>query len=75
MLLYMEEEETFWMFCALIEDILPPLYYSGTLLGVHADQLVLSQLIAEHLPDLSQVLKHYEVGMSKCCSYSFTACV
>ena len=58
----MEEEDTFWMVCAIIEDILPTSYFSSSLLGVQADQLVLSQLIAEHLPELSEAFKAHEVG-------------
>ncbi|VDO60056.1 unnamed protein product [Haemonchus placei] len=34
LLLICSEETTFWMMTALIEDILPPNYYSQTLLGV-----------------------------------------
>ncbi|KIH69231.1 SH3 domain protein [Ancylostoma duodenale] len=34
LLLFCSEETTFWMMTALIEDILPPNYYSQTLLGV-----------------------------------------
>jgi len=29
----MEEEETFWMMCCIIEDLLPVSYYSSTLIG------------------------------------------
>ena len=34
LLLFMEEEDAFWMMCAIIEDLLPASYYSSTLLGV-----------------------------------------
>jgi len=34
LLLFMEEEDTFWMMCAIIEDLLPASYYSSTLLGI-----------------------------------------
>uniref|UniRef100_A0A1I7X806 Rab-GAP TBC domain-containing protein n=1 Tax=Heterorhabditis bacteriophora TaxID=37862 RepID=A0A1I7X806_HETBA len=34
LLLFCSEESTFWIMTALIEDILPPNYYSQTLLGI-----------------------------------------
>ena len=30
----MEEEDTFWLMCAIIEDLLPASYFSSTLLGI-----------------------------------------
>ena len=39
-LLFMEEEETFWMVTAIIEDIVPASYYTQSLIGVQADQKV-----------------------------------
>ena len=46
----MEEEDTFWMMVGIIEDYLPPSYYSPSLIGVQADQFVLRGLLASHLP-------------------------
>jgi hypothetical protein len=34
LLLFMEEEDVFWMMCTIIEDLLPASYYSSTLIGV-----------------------------------------
>jgi len=34
LLLFMEEEDAFWMLCTIIEDLLPASYYSSTLIGV-----------------------------------------
>ena len=34
LLLFMEEEDAFWMLCCIIEDLLPASYYSSTLIGV-----------------------------------------
>ena len=44
LLLIMEEEDTFWMMVGIIEDYLPPSYYSPSLIGVQADQFVLRGL-------------------------------
>lgn len=58
----MEEEEVFWLTCTVIEDMLPASYYSSSLLGVQADQRVLSQLITSYLPELDNKLKKLDVG-------------
>ena len=34
LLLFMEEEDAFWMMCTIIEDLLPASYFSTTLIGV-----------------------------------------
>jgi hypothetical protein len=52
----MTEEQAFWVLDALINEILPPDYYAGGLLGVHADQRVLAHLISEVMPDLAEAL-------------------
>lgn len=33
LLLFLEEEEAFWVMCTIVEDLLPASYYSSTLLG------------------------------------------
>lgn len=62
LLLFLEEEDTFWMMCAIIEDILPASYYSSTLIGIQADQRVLRQLLITFLPDIDLVLKEHDIG-------------
>ena len=39
-LLLMEEEDAFWMMVATVEDLLPSSYYSPSLIGVQADQVL-----------------------------------
>ena len=39
-LLLMEEEDAFWMMVATVEDLLPASYYSPSLIGVQADQVL-----------------------------------
>ena len=36
LLLFLEEEESFWVMCTIVEDLLPASYYSTTLLGMYA---------------------------------------
>lgn len=64
LLLFLEEEDTYWMMCAIIEDILPASYYSSTLIGIQADQRVLRQLLITFLPDIDLVLKEHDIELS-----------
>lgn len=64
LLLFLEEEDAFWVMCAIVEDILPASYYSHTLLGVQADMKVLSMLIATYLPEVDQQLKKHDIELS-----------
>lgn len=62
LLLFLEEEDALWMMCALIEDLLPPSYFSSTLLGIQTDQRVLRQLIVQYLPALDRLLQEHDIG-------------
>ncbi|KAI1884490.1 hypothetical protein AGOR_G00226920 [Albula goreensis] len=64
LLLFLEEEDALWMMCALIEDLLPPSYFSSTLLGVQTDQRVLRQLIVQYLPRLDHLLQEHDIELS-----------
>ncbi|KAJ8037117.1 Small G protein signaling modulator 3-like [Holothuria leucospilota] len=64
LLLFLEEEDAFWMMCAIIEDLVPSSYYSSNLLGVQADQRVLRQLMVSFLPELDQLLKSHDIELS-----------
>ena len=57
LLLFVEEEDAFWLMCSIIEDILPASYYSHTLIGVQADMKVLRQLVQTYLPEIEQQFK------------------
>jgi hypothetical protein len=56
LLLFMEEEEAFWMLCTVVERIMPEGTYSVTMEGATADQEVLMGLIQDRLPDIWKVL-------------------
>lgn len=62
LLLFLEEEDTFWMMCAIIEDLLPASYFSTTLLGVQTDQRVLRHLLVQYLPRLDKLLQEHDIG-------------
>lgn len=51
--------------CALIEDLLPPSYFSSTLLGIQTDQRVLRQLIVQYLPALDRLLQEHDIGKNE----------
>eukprot|EP01103_Thecamoeba_quadrilineata_P019763 TRINITY_DN815_c0_g1_i2.p1 TRINITY_DN815_c0_g1~~TRINITY_DN815_c0_g1_i2.p1 ORF type:complete len:193 (+),score=25.90 TRINITY_DN815_c0_g1_i2:555-1133(+) len=50
LLLFMSEEESFWMLSTIIEDILPPDYYTDNMIGSQADQFVFRYLISKKFP-------------------------
>lgn len=58
LLLHMDEEPAFWTLSALIEDILPPNYYSASLLGGRIDQQVFQSCLAWKLPKIYEVFRN-----------------
>uniref|UniRef100_A0A8C5QMM9 Small G protein signaling modulator 3 n=1 Tax=Leptobrachium leishanense TaxID=445787 RepID=A0A8C5QMM9_9ANUR len=64
LLLFLEEEDTFWMMCAIVEDLVPASYFSTTLLGVQTDQRVLRHLIVQYLPRLDKLLQEHDIELS-----------
>jgi hypothetical protein len=67
LLLFLEEEDAFWLMCTIIEDILPGSYYSHTLIGVQTDMKVLGQLIGTYLPEIDQQFKKHDIELSLIC--------
>ena len=77
LLLFLKEEDTFWMMACIIEvgtltnsfqhllqDLLPASYYSANLWGAQADQRVLRSLVATHLPALDALLTSHSIEIS-----------
>lgn len=56
LLLYNEEERTFWILCSLIEEILPAGYYTQTMSGLRSDLRLLDSLIGQYMPNLKSHL-------------------
>jgi small G protein signaling modulator 3 len=67
LLLFMEEEDVFWLTCSIIEEILPASYYSHTLIGVQLDMYTLKQLIKTYLPEIDKQLTKYDIELSLIC--------
>ncbi len=62
-LLYMSEEEAFWLLCTVAEDIVPE-YYNKTLLGSTVDQYIFNSLVQNNLKEVYEHLndKVTEIG-------------
>lgn len=64
LLLFMEEEDSFWMMATIVEDLLPASYYSSTLIGIQADQRVMQTLIANYLTVVDETLTCHDIELS-----------
>eukprot|EP01102_Stenamoeba_stenopodia_P017270 TRINITY_DN6163_c0_g1_i1.p1 TRINITY_DN6163_c0_g1~~TRINITY_DN6163_c0_g1_i1.p1 ORF type:complete len:947 (-),score=304.27 TRINITY_DN6163_c0_g1_i1:204-3044(-) len=63
LLLFMSEEEAFWMMVVIVEKYLNG-YYTNTMESSHVDQRVLRQLVARKFPTLSDYLQKCGVELS-----------
>ena len=63
LLLLLSEEQAFWVLECLVNEILPPEYYTPTLIGVHTDQRVLGHLVKELLPDVADAYEHVGITL------------
>jgi hypothetical protein len=59
-LLYMPEEEAFWLLCTVCEDMLPE-YYTKALLGSQVDQYIFCSLVSNNLPAIDDHFKKVNV--------------
>lgn len=64
LLLFLEEEDSFWMMATIVEDLLPASYYSSTLIGIQADQRVMQTLISNYLSVVDETLKSHDIELS-----------
>jgi small G protein signaling modulator 3 len=64
LLLFLEEEECFWLMATIVEDLLPASYYSSNLLGIQADQRVIQTLLTNYLPTVDEKLKQHDIEVS-----------
>ena len=56
MLLFMEEEDAFWLLATIVTNLLPPDYYTRSMVGTYTDQVVLTNLIRMCLPSVYKKL-------------------
>jgi len=67
LLLLFEEEDAFWMMCAIVEDLLPGQYYSVSLYGVQVDIRVFRYLIEQHLPNIHNLFGEHDIDLTLIC--------
>ena len=60
----MPEDDAFFSLCTIVEDLLPPDYYTDDLLGARIDQLVFAELMRYDLPKLTEWLATMQCPMS-----------
>lgn len=64
LLLFLEEEDAFWLMATIVEDLLPASYYSSTLIGIQADQRVMQTLISNYSPIIDETLRGHDIELS-----------
>jgi hypothetical protein len=57
MLIFMSEEEAFWLLLTVVEKLLPPDYYTKSMVGTYVDQFVLAHIIKKYLPNIHTTLE------------------
>lgn len=67
LLVFGDEEEAFWVLAAMIERILPPDFFSPSLLSSRACPLVLLDYVQEHMPKLYNHLTQLDVDLPAIC--------
>jgi len=63
-LLFLNEEDAFWLMVYIIDVVMPPQYYTKQLLGAQVDQAVFKELVSEKLPTLAEHLEIHGVDPS-----------
>lgn len=67
LLIHADEEEAFWVLCALVERILPEEFFSPSLLPSRACPLVLLDFVKEQVPKLHAHLNDLGVDLPTIC--------
>lgn len=67
LLVFANEEDAFWVLCAIIERILPEDFFAPSLLPSRACPLVLLDFVKEHLPKLHAHLAGLGVDLTAIC--------
>ncbi|KAJ3411856.1 hypothetical protein HDV05_001645 [Chytridiales sp. JEL 0842] len=66
LLIFVTEEQAFWILTVLSERMLPQ-YYSTNMLGAVVDNHVFERLVAKFMPILTDHFKKYEIQLSVAC--------
>ena len=54
MLIFMQEEDVFWLLITVVERLLPEDYYTKNMVGTYVDQYVLAHIIKKCLPRVNR---------------------
>ncbi len=52
MLIFMDEEDAFFLLVTIVEQLLPSDYYTKSMVGTYVDQFVLAHIIKKFLPKI-----------------------
>ncbi|ORY07182.1 TBC-domain-containing protein [Neocallimastix californiae] len=66
LLIFMTEEQVFWMLTVLCDRLLPG-YYSVNMVGVIIDNQVFESLVLKYMPSISEHFKKYDIQLSIVC--------
>merc|ERR1719479_691226 len=60
-LLFLNEEDAFWLLVYIVDVVMPINYYTKQLIGAQVDQAVFKELVTEKLPNLAEHLEVHGV--------------
>jgi len=66
LLIFMTEEQVFWLLTVLCDRLLPG-YYSVNMVGVIIDNQVFESLVLKYMPTISEHFKKYDIQLSIVC--------
>ncbi|KAJ3100930.1 hypothetical protein HDU97_001814 [Phlyctochytrium planicorne] len=66
LLIFLSEEQAFWILTVLSERLLPQ-YYSTNMVGAVVDNAVFENLVAKLMPMLAEHIKKYDIQLSVAC--------
>ncbi|KAI9327546.1 rab-GTPase-TBC domain-containing protein [Obelidium mucronatum] len=66
LLIYLTEEQAFWVLTVLSEKLLPS-YYSTNMVGAVVDNQVFEQLVQKYMPMVTEHFKKYDIQLSVVC--------
>ncbi|KAJ3297468.1 hypothetical protein HDU79_003549 [Rhizoclosmatium sp. JEL0117] len=66
LLIYLSEEQAFWVLTVLSEKLLPS-YYSTNMVGAVVDNQVFEQLVQKYMPMVTEHFKKYDIQLSVVC--------
>ncbi|XP_072847998.2 TBC1 domain family member 2A isoform X1 [Pogona vitticeps] len=59
-----DEENAFWCLVHIVENLMPPDYYSNTLIGSQVDQRVFKDFLSMKLPRLTAHLEQHQIDLA-----------